>query len=144
MKNEIWKPITQIIEAQGQTLTPKGYEISNMGRVRSYNQRYGRGNNTGSRPLLSNPTLVTGRPDHRGYYQVTMTDHTQGKRKNFRIHTLVMQTFVGPAPKGMVICHYNDIKTDNRLENLRYDTSAANSLDMIRNQALQQPPPQQP
>ena len=44
-----------------------------------------------------------------------------------------MQAFVGPAPDGMVICHYNDIKTDNRLENLRYDTQYANGQDRIRN-----------
>jgi hypothetical protein len=136
MENEIWKPITKIIDAKGQEFSPKGYEVSNMGRVRSYNQRYGKGFGVGYRPLLKTPTIITGRPDPRGYYQVTLTDHTTKNRKNFRIHTLVMQTFIGPAPEGLVICHYNDIKTDNRLENLRYDTPEANSADRERNKSL--------
>ena len=143
MTEEIWKSIPTLIDAKGQAFTPRGYEVSNLGRVRSYNPRYGRGNNTGHRPLLATPVIITGRPDPRGYYQVTLSSAVSKQRKNFRIHTLVMQTFVGPAPDKMVVCHYNDIKTDNRLENLRYDTPEANSLDMRRNQALQQSPPQQ-
>jgi len=133
MENEIWKPINQIVDTHKKVFTPIGYEVSNMGRVRSYNQKYGRGSNTGFRPLSPHPTIITGRPDPRGYYQVTMRDSVTKKRRNFRIHTLVMQTFVGPIPDNMVICHFNDIKTDNRLENLRFDTAKANSDDHIRN-----------
>jgi hypothetical protein len=40
--------------------------------------------------------------------------------------------FVGPAPEGMEGCHYNGDPTDNRLENLRWDTRKANVADAIR------------
>jgi hypothetical protein len=48
-----------------------------------------------------------------------------------------MHTFVGYPNKGQVICHYDDIKTNNQLTNLRYDTMKANGADRIRNKNLQ-------
>jgi len=50
------------------------------------------------------------------------------------VHEIVAETWLGPCPKGMYICHSNDNKLDARLTNLRYDTPAANVLDKIRNQ----------
>lgn len=46
--------------------------------------------------------------------------------RNFTIHSLVMQEFVGIRPDGMVINHINGIKWDNRLENLEYCTQSHN------------------
>lgn len=43
-----------------------------------------------------------------------------------------MEAFVGPCPEGMEVCHNNGDCTDNRLENLRYDTKSANMLDRVR------------
>jgi hypothetical protein len=48
-------------------------------------------------------------------------------------HEIVAETWLGPRPKGMYICHGNDNKLDARLANLRYDTPAANVLDKIWN-----------
>jgi hypothetical protein len=64
--------------------------------------------------------------------QLCLSD-TNKKRYNIRIHIVVMQTFVGFPEEGMMVCHFNDIKTDNRLENLRYDTAKANQKDRRRN-----------
>jgi hypothetical protein len=58
----------------------------------------------------------------------------QRYRKNIRGHILVMQTFVGYPEEGMVICHWDDVKDNNRLDNLRYGTNKENFEDMIRNQ----------
>ena len=52
--------------------------------------------------------------------------------KNFFVHRLILMTFVGPCPPGMVCCHNNGIGTDNRLCNLRWDTPAANMADRDR------------
>lgn len=41
LENEIWKPIGTIVNKNG-SYTPIGYEVSNMGRVRTKRQRYGR------------------------------------------------------------------------------------------------------
>lgn len=41
------------------------------------------------------------------------------ERSSLRVNRLVYQTFVGCIPEGFVIDHINDIKDDNRLENLQ-------------------------
>ena len=48
------------------------------------------------------------------------------------IHRLVLEAFVGPCPEGMETCHNNGVRTDNRLENLRWDTSSANNDDIVK------------
>ena len=136
MENEIWKPITEI-KKKDQILKFEGYEVSNLGRVRTYKQKYGKvsksATNSGlNRPLKKTPTLITGRPDKRGYMQLCLSD-TNKERHNIRIHIVVAQTFLGFPEEGLVVCHFNDIKTDNRLENLRYDTQKSNIHDAQRN-----------
>jgi len=51
--------------------------------------------------------------------------------RGIAVHKLVLEAFVGPRPPGMECCHYPDRNPgNNRLENLRWDTSKANSDDM--------------
>lgn len=136
MKNEIWKPITEI-KRKDHILKFEGYEVSNFGRVRTYKQKYGKVSKSLmqsglNRPLRKNPTLITGRPDKRGYMQLCLSDVNK-KRHNIRIHIVVAQTFLGFPKDGLIVCHFNDVKTDNRLENLRYDTHKSNISDAQRN-----------
>ncbi len=71
------------------------------------------------------------RPNRTGYLRVVL--YQSGKSKARMIHHLVLEAFVGPAPEGMYACHGNDIKTDNRLINLRWDTPEANWNDRHKN-----------
>lgn len=48
------------------------------------------------------------------------------------VHTLVLTAFVGPRPAGQECRHLNGIKTDCRLENLRWGTPIENGQDRIR------------
>ena len=129
---EIWKPIKQI-QRDNRILEFEGYEVSNFGRVRTYKSKYGQPPRGGNRPLMLEPYEIFGRIEkNKGYMLLCLSDVNK-KRYNIRIHTVVMQTFVGFPEPGQVICHYNDIKTDNRLDNLRYDTQYANGQDRIRN-----------
>jgi hypothetical protein len=48
------------------------------------------------------------------------------------VHRLVLETFVGPCPPDMQGCHNNGDFTDNRLDNLRWDTCKANMADKRR------------
>ena len=128
---EIWKNVESIKRKSGEISYYIGYEVSNYGRVRSYKYKYGRG----KRPLLQTPTIINGRLDQVGYPQYILSD-INGKRKNVRGHMLVMQTFVGLPDPGMVICHYDDVKTNNHIDNLRYDTQKSNLADMKRNSKI--------
>lgn len=49
-------------------------------------------------------------------------------------HRLMWETFVGEIPKGMQINHINEIKTDNRLENLNLMTCKENNNWGTRNE----------
>jgi len=55
--------------------------------------------------------------------------YRDGIQRKVMVHLLVLEAFVGPRPSGMEGCHGNDIKGDNRLENLRWDTPFANWSD---------------
>jgi hypothetical protein len=52
------------------------------------------------------------------------------------VHRLVLETFVGPRPKGFVCRHLNGIRADNRLENIRWGTYAENCADAARHGTL--------
>ena len=132
MENEIWKEVKQIKRGSN-ILEFEGYEVSNLGRVRTYKEKYGQPKPGGNRPLRKNPYEIFGLLEkNKGYMLLCLSDVNK-TRYNIRIHTVVMQTFVGFPKDGQVICHYNDIKTDNRLENLRYGTQLDNGLDRMRN-----------
>lgn len=71
---------------------------------------------------------------NKGKLQVTLTSASgKSNKRTLSVHRLVLEAFVGPCPEGMVACHYNDIGTDNRLGNLRWDTPSANEYDKVRN-----------
>ena len=46
------------------------------------------------------------------------------------VHELVLITFVGPRPKGLVSRHLNGVPSDNRLANLEWATRRRNHQDM--------------
>src|SRR5262249_51794091 len=64
-------------------------------------------------------------PDSQGYPTVRI-----GPR-HVRIHTLVLEAFIGPRPSRMVTRHLNGIPSDNRLENLVYGTHQENCYDQV-------------
>ncbi len=109
-QKEIWKSISGY---EGQ------YDVSSKGRVRSYWKRVG-----GRTVLCSSPqSIKSQRLSHHGYWLVTLS-----KRKTKKVHRLVLETFIGCCPKGMECCHTNGICTDNRQENLRWDTHKNNMV----------------
>ncbi|MEP7314262.1 MAG: HNH endonuclease signature motif containing protein [Pseudomonadota bacterium] len=71
------------------------------------------------------------RPMLDGYPTVNIM-MPSGKARTWRIHVLVLLLFRGPRPVGADCCHENGDRSDPRLENLRWDTRAANMRDAIR------------
>lgn len=47
------------------------------------------------------------------------------------VHRLVLEVFVGPCPAGMECCHNDGDASNNCVDNLRWDTLAANRQDMV-------------
>lgn len=62
--------------------------------------------------------------DKYGYMRTSLGFYEA--RKTIPVHKLVALAFIGLRPEGMVICHRNGKKTDNRAENLSYGTAEEN------------------
>lgn len=108
--NEQWRSVADF----------KGfYEVSDQGRVRSLIRETRRGRRGGK--------ILKPRPCGK-YFSVTL--HRVGIKREVYLHTLVLESFVGPRPDGYEACHDPDPNPANcRLENLRWDTRQANRSD---------------
>lgn len=70
-------------------------------------------------------------PDSEGYPSVTL--HGRGARNKARVHVLAAAAFIGPCPEGQRVLHWDDVPTNNVLDNLRYGTQGENVIDCVRN-----------
>ena len=61
-----------------------------------------------------------------GYYKFTIKDN--GKSKIFYSHRFIYECFNGQITDKRVVDHINNIKTDNRLDNLQLITQRENSI----------------
>ena len=100
------------------------YEVSNLGRVRSLDRvltapRGGDYVRPGRMLKLLKSTHVPSR------YNVEL--HNSGGRWH-QVHRLVLIAFEGLSP-GMEVCHNDGNPSNNRLANLRWDTTAGNAAD---------------
>lgn len=68
--------------------------------------------------------VIDGRIDKDGYLRVSVATPYKGSRA---VHSIMMETFYGKCPNGYSVDHINSIRSDNRLENLRYVTIAYNT-----------------
>lgn len=82
----------------------------------------------GKEPIILKPH----RGDIQGHLNMRMTDK-DGNLKEIYLHRLLAQTFI-PNPDNLpLVRHLNDIKDDNRLENLAWGTQLDNQKDSVRN-----------
>jgi hypothetical protein len=62
-----------------------------------------------------------------GYHTVCL-----GRKRQWYIHRLVLEVFVGPCPPGMQCRHLDGNPSNNCLENLAWGTRDENHADMVR------------
>jgi len=104
---EIWK---DVVGYEGR------YFISNTGRLKSI--------------IKNKETLIKGSLDSKGYLRYSLSWKLKNKCNGYRAHQLVAIVFLGHKLCGMnlIIDHINDIKTDNRVENLQIVTNRFNTF----------------
>tara|TARA_R110000822_G_scaffold263232_1_gene387536 strand:+ start:61 stop:528 length:468 start_codon:yes stop_codon:yes gene_type:complete len=71
------------------------------------------------------PKFMTFQLHDSGYYKITLKNDI--KRKTFRIHRLIAQYYIPNPMNKPFVDHINRIRTDNRIENLRWATYTENA-----------------
>ena len=117
-KTEIWKDIPEC----------KGYQVSNLGRIRSVDRVVYAANRWGGvNPRKYKGKLISTFAYPNGYkaFVYRKEDKTI---KNFLIHRLVAQAFIHNPDNLPQINHKNEQRDDNRVDNLEWCTDVYNKM----------------
>ena len=101
-----------------------GYEVSDLGSVRSWRPKNGRGE-LGSEPHPRKSTRAVG-----GYRRVTLSNG--GAISSHLVHRLVLEAFEGPCPPGMQTRHLDGDPANNAKSNLQWAAVLVNHADKQR------------
>jgi len=122
--DEIWLPVVGFEDY---------YEVSNRGRVRSLDRIVNRPERLsgGGGPFrVRGRILSTHRTPPMNYQAVGL--HKGGHGRSYRVHNLVLETFIGSRPDGAVACHNDGDIDNNTPSNLRWDSQKENIRDILR------------
>lgn len=113
--DEEWRPV---LGYEGR------YEVSSLGKVRSLDIAY-----VDKRGVTQHyrGRVLSQSPKSTGYLQVRLS--RSGVQDSPNVHVLVAESFIGPRPEGLHVCHNDGNQKNNRVENLRYGTPSSNLMD---------------
>ena len=106
--NEIWRDISGYEGI---------YQVSSLGRIKSMDRVDCDNRHRKER-------ILKPRKNSKGYLMVCLCK--DGKKKMYKVHKLVSNTFLPNPNKLETINHINEIKTDNRVDNLEWMTNKDN------------------
>lgn len=112
--NEIW---TDIVGYEGY------YKISNFGKVKSCKRTIKHGLGNADRNIKSR--IIKPYNDNHGYHVVALSK--DGKVKKHRVHRLVAEAYISNPKNKPTVNHLNEIRNDNRAENLEWATYKENN-----------------
>lgn len=112
---EIWKDINGY---DGE------YQVSNLGRIKSVDRLTTRLCQYGIREYRIPEKILRTRLGTSGYLCVNL--HHEGKQVTEMIHRLVALHFCKGYRDGLVVNHKDEVKTNNRADNLEWVTQTAN------------------
>lgn len=115
LTHEEWLPIAGHV----------GYEVSNLGRVRSLDRWISP--KGGAASYFRRGCELTPRWSRPGGYLIV----TLSNRATARVHRLVAEAFLSGREDGYEVCHNNGDTADNAAHNLRWDTHSANLRDKV-------------
>jgi hypothetical protein len=106
--NEEWRPVPGF----------EFYEVSSLGRVRSWAMRGHRGRRN------NHPSILSPGVSKYGHLRVVLAGRHQES-----VHVLVAMAFIGPRADAEVCRHLDGNPANNRPENLAWGTHLQNNLD---------------
>ena len=108
-RNEEWRDIPNYFGL---------YQVSNYGRIKSLERIDAIGRKRKEKILKL-------RINRTGYYIVDLSKNSIVKK--YQVHRLVYEAFNSQIPENMQVNHINEVKSDNRLENLNLMTPKENT-----------------
>lgn len=119
-----WKPVVGFVGL---------YEVSEAGHIRSVSRavRYApRADGTHGYERQQRGARLAPQRGQYGHCFVTLCNSAGHHRR--KVHTLVLEAFVGPCPPGLLCRHLDGNAGNNKLSNLRWGTPAENEADKLR------------
>lgn len=108
------------------------YEVSNLGRVRSW-----RAPVDGRSDYRERPVLMVGFVTDFGYRSVMLRKPDDAKPHRRSVHRLVAEAFI-PNPDSLAdVAHREGVRAGDHVENLRWSTHRDNQMDMRRHGTMQ-------
>lgn len=103
------------------------YQVSNLGRVKSFDREYEAWHSRGKKIVTHHikGKITKGSLTDKGYYKVSLTK--EGVSISFFVHRLVAEAWIPNQKNKPFVDHINTIRTDNRVENLRWCNSKENA-----------------
>lgn len=98
------------------------YQVSNVGRIRSLDRIV---NSNHSNKRKSKGRILKATKDRYGYLYVVFC--VRNKRKTEKVHRIVANSFIQNPQNKEQVNHLNEIKTDNRVQNLEWATASENN-----------------
>ena len=98
-----------------------GYYVNKAGDVYSSFVKGGQGSSD-----TNNLHKLSYGSDRDGYYRVVLS--ANGKKKYVKVHTLIVEQFIGPVVAPMVVNHKDGNKRNNRLDNLEIVSVRENTV----------------
>lgn len=112
---EIWKDI-QGFEGK--------YQVSNMGRVRSLDMTvHNPGRNC---DYFQKGRILVPYQERNGYLRVTLINGDRSTKQKISIHRIVAIAFVCGYAEGLEVNHIDEVRTNNRADNLEWVTPREN------------------
>lgn len=98
----------------------EGYQVSNLGRVRSIRMR----TDAPTKPMWLSSKVLKQYPDGKGYLMAWL--YKGGKRYTVKVHRLVANSFIPNPENKPQIDHIDGDKINNHVDNLRWVTAKEN------------------
>lgn len=127
MSQEQWKPVKGF----------DGYEVSNLGRIRSKTRKVAHRNST----RTYHGKVLSQRMGGSGYLFVTLSK--EGEQFSRYVHRLVAYAFVDGHFDGAQVNHKDGDKTNNKASNLEWVTQSQNMSHAHTNGLIPPPPSQE-
>ena len=104
------------------------YQVSNYGNIKSLPKKKGYS-------IAKNPIIIKPFINCNGYLLATLCKNNN--QKHFQVHRLVAEAFIQNIENKPQVDHINRVRSDNRVENLRWVTVSENGNNTCFNRSVE-------